>query len=280
MKFSLILCTLNRDEEVKELLISLSNQVYKNFEVIIVDQNKDQRITNILVDFSFLDIHYLQFKKGLSRSRNFGLKHAKGEIVCFPDDDCIYPKNLLENINNFFLNSKYDILMGKTIDRITSKIVAGKNISKSQELFKSNILGSSTTLFIRNNNCNIIFDEDFGLGGKFNAEEENDLVFRLLNSGLKAYYNPDINYVYHPPSDLNYSDFERAEERAIGLGAFIAKHLNTIDGLKYFFKYNLGRPFLAIILYTFQCNCIKLKFYSYRWKGIWIGFYKYLRSNI
>ncbi len=276
MKFSLILATVNRDKEVKEFLTSLSQQIYTNFEVIIVDQNSDNRILEILPNFKNFDIKYIKSEKGLSKARNRGLKEACGDIVCFPDDDCLYPKELLENINAFFKEHNYDILMGKTIDKETGKVVAGKNITKAQILKPSFILGSSTTLFIKRDE-NIIFDEHFGIGAVFNAEEENDLLFRLLKKGYSGYYAPNINYVYHPPSDLDYTNTVRAKQRAIGLGAFIAKHISTREGVTYFIKYNLLRPLVATILYALRLNFIESKYYFNRWNGIWIGFFKYTR---
>ncbi|WP_297431512.1 glycosyltransferase [Sulfurimonas sp.] len=277
MKFSLILATVNRDKEVKEFLTSISQQIYTNFEVIIVDQNNDNRVLKILPYFKKLDIKYIKSEKGLSKARNRGLKEAYGDIVGFPDDDCLYPKELLENINIFFKEHNYDILMGKTIDKETGGVVAGKNITKAQILKPSLILGSSTTLFIKRDKKNIVFDEYFGIGAKFNAEEENDLLFRLLKKGHIGYYIPDINYVYHPPSDLDYTNTIRAKQRAIGLGAFIAKHIYTKEGIIYFFKYNVLRPFLGTILYILRFDFVKSKYYFNRWLGIWQGFFKYLR---
>lgn len=278
MKFSLILCTINRDKEVRDFLLSLNNQTYVDFELIIVDQNMDNRVLNILSDFKQLNIIYLKSKKGLSKARNIGLQKYSGDVVCFPDDDCIYPRELLENINSFFISTHYDIAMGKTIDKNTKKIVAGKNVTNPQPLKPSHILGSSTTLFIKRNK-DIIFDENFGIGGIFNSEEENDLLFRLLKKGYSGYYIPEINYVYHPPSDLNYTNLDRVKERSIGLGAFIAKHLATKEGIVYFCKYNLIRPAFGSLLYMFKLDFTKSKFYFYRFVGIWIGFIKYFRGK-
>ena len=39
MKFSLVMATLGRSEEIKIFLDSLSDQDYKNFEIIIVNDN-------------------------------------------------------------------------------------------------------------------------------------------------------------------------------------------------------------------------------------------------
>lgn len=277
MKFSLILCTVNRTKELKFLLDSLLSQTYKNFEVIVVDQNKDERVLKVLNRYSELNIIYLKSEIGLSKARNVGLKKATGKIVAFPDDDCIYPEKLLENVCIFFSNSNYDILMGKTIDK-TGKVVAGKPVIKPQDLKPSYILGSSTTLFVKKS-LDVVFDERFGLGGIFYAEEENDLLFRLLKEGYKGYYEPNINYVYHPPSDLDFSNYKRARLRAKGLGVFIAKHLFTKEGAFFFVKYNLIRPLFGALLYFLKKDIKKSKFYFNRFIGIWIGFFKYFKEK-
>ena len=40
--------------------------------------------------------------KGASRSRNFGAKQAVSALIAFPDDDCLYPPRLIENITKLF----------------------------------------------------------------------------------------------------------------------------------------------------------------------------------
>lgn len=111
MKFSLIFCTINRLKECETFFYFLENQTYKNFEIIIVDQNSHNKIKNIISKFPFVSRNSKYFKvnfKGLSRARNFGLKHVTGEIICFPDDDCWYSDiNLLEKICTI-LNSNLD----------------------------------------------------------------------------------------------------------------------------------------------------------------------------
>ena len=87
--FSLIIATINRSEELGLLLSSLKNQTYKNFQVIIVDQNLDNRIVSIISDYKdFLKIvHIKTNKKGVSNARNAGIELAEGDIITFPDDD-------------------------------------------------------------------------------------------------------------------------------------------------------------------------------------------------
>jgi glycosyltransferase involved in cell wall biosynthesis len=51
MKVSLIVATVGRMSELHRLLTSLDAQVYKNFELIVVDQNLDDRLENVIASF-------------------------------------------------------------------------------------------------------------------------------------------------------------------------------------------------------------------------------------
>jgi len=93
-------------------------QTYANFELIVVDQNDDDRLVPILKDYKEkFSILHLRSKKGLSRARNVGLRYVSGDIVAFPDDDCWYPPDLLERVANFFEEHPgVDGLTGRSVD--------------------------------------------------------------------------------------------------------------------------------------------------------------------
>jgi len=100
MRFSIIIATINRTEENFRLLKSIAAQQYNDIEVIFADQNNDDRLNPILAQYRLLfPILHLRSQKGLSRSRNEALAFAQGEIICFPDDDCWYPPNLLIEVD-------------------------------------------------------------------------------------------------------------------------------------------------------------------------------------
>lgn len=64
MKFSLILATLGRDIEVEKFVLALMEQSYKEYELIIIDQNNDDRIKNIYQNYkNDLKIIYLHSNK-------------------------------------------------------------------------------------------------------------------------------------------------------------------------------------------------------------------------
>src|SRR5215212_6065170 len=103
MRFSLILGTIERSDELNYILASLGTQTYQNFELIVVDQNPDERLAPILGPYKDkFPIVHLRSGKGLSRAKNLGLSHVSGDIVGFPDDNCQYPSDLLEKVAQFF----------------------------------------------------------------------------------------------------------------------------------------------------------------------------------
>ena len=52
MRFLLIITTLDRTSELRRFLKSACDQTYTNFEIVIVDQNSDDRVTRIVEEFA------------------------------------------------------------------------------------------------------------------------------------------------------------------------------------------------------------------------------------
>ncbi|MFO0159412.1 MAG: glycosyltransferase family A protein, partial [Alphaproteobacteria bacterium] len=104
MRFSLIVATLGRSGEIGALLESLLTQDRDDLEVIIVDQNADDRVTPVLQPYAArLPITHLRSAlRNANHARNLGLRQARGEIVTFPDDDCLYPPSVLTRVDAAF----------------------------------------------------------------------------------------------------------------------------------------------------------------------------------
>lgn len=118
MKFSLIVATVGRTSELHRLLTSLDDQTYKNFELIVVDQNLDDRLENVIASFcDRLTIIHLTSPLGVSRARNAGIQKITGDIVGFPDDDCWYPHDLLQNVIRLLEQGHCDGVTGRVISQ-------------------------------------------------------------------------------------------------------------------------------------------------------------------
>ncbi len=103
MRFSLILATVGRTEQLIPLFESLVAQTFQDFTLIVVDQNPDDRVSKLLERFQnqFRVIHLHAEKRGHAHANNVGLPHADGDVIHFPDDDCWYPNDLFERVNQF-----------------------------------------------------------------------------------------------------------------------------------------------------------------------------------
>jgi glycosyltransferase involved in cell wall biosynthesis len=51
MRFSIIIATIHRTEEILRLLKSIADQQYNDLEILIVDQNNDERLNPILSQY-------------------------------------------------------------------------------------------------------------------------------------------------------------------------------------------------------------------------------------
>ncbi len=231
MKFSLILATINRTQELRRFLESLDAQTYHNFELIVVDQNLDDRVKRLVEPYKErFPILYLHSEKGLSRARNFGLKHITGEIVAFPDDDCWYPKDLLERVARFFADNQHVAgLTGRAVDEEDRPVM--RWAPQAGWVTKSSVWrkGISYTIFLRSKVIEKVgdFNENLGVGAgtPWGSGEETDYLLRALGLGFRIYYDPNLT-VYHPrpPQPYDGKALAKAYKYALGAGYLLKAH--------------------------------------------------------
>src|ERR1700687_2188783 len=84
-KFSLVLATVGRTSELERFLMHLNRQSYRKLELILVDQNPDDRLIPLVTTYrECFPVIHCRSAIGLSRARNVGLAHAAGDILAFP----------------------------------------------------------------------------------------------------------------------------------------------------------------------------------------------------
>ena len=100
---SVIIPTYNEETVILDCLKSLSNQTYKDYEIIVVDDGSTDKTLDKLKNIKVLHQNHL----GAGAARNLGAKQAKGDILVFVDADMTFDRHFLKMLVK-------PILAGKT----------------------------------------------------------------------------------------------------------------------------------------------------------------------
>jgi len=194
VKYSIIIPVYNRPEELKELILSISKQSFKNLEVIIVDDGSQISSIEIFQNFKKkLNISYFFTKnQGPALARNFGVKNANGEWIIFFDSDCTIPNNYFKILEKFLNSNFIDFFGGPdTLDDSFNSIQKSINFSMTSFLTTGGIRGRKKSIdkFLpRTFNMGVkkkLFNEVKGFSN-IRYGEDLDLSYRLLKKGKSS----------------------------------------------------------------------------------------------
>ena len=251
MKFSLIMATLGRTHEVDGFLASLDAQSYRDFELIVVDQNPDDRLVPLLKPRrERFPLIYLRSAPGLSLARNIGLRRATGEVVGFPDDDCRYSPHFLDWIARFLKeHPRADGISGRVADEDGSSDARFDPAPGPIDLANAWRRTSSVSLFVRKRVVETVggFDETLGVGAEtpWRGAEDIDYALRAVRAGFEIRYDPDL-VVFHP-NPLRYG-YRKLAGRAHAYGAGIGRVWRKHDYPTRLVTYHLLRPLGGAVL--------------------------------
>ena len=226
---SLIVATVDRVSELERLLTSLDAQTYKEFEVIVIDQNTDERLVPVLQSHPALAVRHLRSVRGAGRARNHGLRVATGDIVAFPDDDCWYPQSVLELVVKWLDQHRGFDAVFTTMRDADNQPVGLRWPPRPCTVTKANLWNTAiyVTAFLRRPVIAAVgyFREDIGIGADsaYQSGEESDYFLRALAMGFKMQYDPTLT-VHHP----NLHTLERLRSKtypySLGCGYVLRLH--------------------------------------------------------
>ena len=182
-KISVIIPVHNQEKRIITVLKSITEQVYKEFELIVIASGCTDRTEQIVS--RFIKMHpkitislIIEPNKEISKARNKGAKFAKSNLLLFLDPDTILDYNCLFKIDQY----------------MTSEIAVATCHSK---LTKGSFF-SSIPLMLRNTLCRLRiikginnslicwrghFEKVKGYNEKCTEKEHEDLTQRLLKHG-------------------------------------------------------------------------------------------------
>jgi len=204
---SVVIPTYNHAEFLKVAITSVLEQTYKNFEVIIVDNNSNDHTNEVVYRFNDDRIHLYKINNNgiIAVSRNLGVDHAKGDWIAYLDsDDYWYPTRLqclvdsMNNDPNYDILStdeyKYNKLSGKKTKLIygplkgqkyRSLLLFGNRLSPSASLVRKEFLLKNDVRFNESHNFVTVEDYDYWL------------QLALLNARFKFIHSFEGEYLVH-----------------------------------------------------------------------------------
>ncbi|HSP06049.1 MAG TPA: glycosyltransferase [Acidobacteriota bacterium] len=198
--FSLVVTTRNRASSLQELLPQLLALETPGLEVVIVDNDSDDKTREVARLFP---VKYLYFPGGLAEARHIGSMAASGDYISYVDDDCKpgHPRMLLDILSAFAANPDAGIV-GSRIENVGFKGMQqfkgytrfGRNAMlefeqnpPAADVFASMAITIRKDVYLKTGG----FDPAFSRGC-----EEVDLCMKVRAAGYRLVYHPD-SFFYH-----------------------------------------------------------------------------------
>jgi len=269
--FDLVVATVDRVEELGRLLDSLEAQTHRDFRVLLIDQNGDDRIEPIVGERAF-DVVRLHAERGLSRARNAALGEIHADLVAFPDDDCTLAPDLLAEVARR-LSGSLDGLTGRAVDgtgRSSSSWAQTPAMLTRENLWNRAI---SFTIFLRASLVARVgrFDEQLGLGAEsqWASGEEIDYLIRAVATGARIEYDPNV-VVTHPNKRVSSAALRSLGSRdGASIGYILRKHAYPKRVVGRMFLRPIGGALLAFVRRdraqaAFQLSTLRGRLLGYR----------------
>ena len=203
-KYSIIIPIYNRPDELDELLTTLLDQSYTDFDVVVVEDGSTEDCLHIVKKYDQeLSIHYYEKDNGgQGFARNYGYERANGEYLIVFDSDCLIPSHYLQSVD--------DYLQVNNVDAFGGPDAAHASFNVTQKAINHVMTSLFTTGGIRGNKKHVgtYHPRSFNMGISRKVWEETkgyiipfmgeDMEFstRILKAGFKTVLIPEA-FVYH-----------------------------------------------------------------------------------
>tara|TARA_B100000780_G_C21067819_1_gene429492 strand:+ start:512 stop:1267 length:756 start_codon:yes stop_codon:yes gene_type:complete len=195
---SIITPTYNSEKFILDTIISVVNQSYVNWEMIITDDcstdNTYALVKKFIVNDDRIIIHKLKTNSGSAIARQNSLSHAKGNYIAFLDSDDTWLRHKLKTQLNFMREKKVSIsftsyfVMNEKGASLNKTIKAVEKVNY-HEYMKNTIIGMSTSMIDTSIVGHVVFKN-------IRTRQDTYLWISLLKQGHMAYgiSEPLANY--------------------------------------------------------------------------------------
>lgn len=205
LRFSVIIPVFNRPDELRELLVSLTQQTYTNFEVLVIEDGSKERAESVVSEFAGkLAIRYVEKpNSGQGFTRNYGFERATGDYFVIFDSDALIPPHYFDTVSRQLSERWLDAYGGP--DR------AHPDFTPVQKAISYSMTSPFTTGGIRGSKTNLggtYHPRSFNMGLSRQVwettrgyrlsrmGEDIEFAIRIIESGFTTGLIPDA-FIYH-----------------------------------------------------------------------------------
>ncbi len=239
MKIAVLIATLNRPDSIRDVVASVLNNTYKDFELIIVDQSANNKTQEIVEGYISVDkrVRYLPMTTtGKTKGLNYGIRNCNADIIAMTDDDCMVSKDWIEKIVATFMDYPDLALLFGSVEASsydTTKGIIPAYLPSEERFFKlhSRFINSGigANMVIRENIFDTVggFDEKLGAGTPLTAYEY-DFFYRVRKKGFEVGILPSLKVVHYGLK--RFEDLPKMGQRAVmGHSAISFKYIRGGD---------------------------------------------------
>lgn len=213
LESSILMSTFNNETTIRSSVKSILSQSYKNYELLIMDDNSSDLTGHYLAHLSKEDSRIKIFKNvenlGLTKSLNILINHSHGSLIFRQDADDISLPNRLKKQVDVLKNSKYDICVTRAVTAGSLKRIPNKSyflpyklVMKYKNPFIHGTLGMKREVLINVGK----YDEDYYFS------QDYHLYRKFIQSSYKIYKIRDIHYVLNTDNNISTNSKNKQKE--------------------------------------------------------------------
>lgn len=198
---------------LKLSILSILNQSYTDFELIIVDDGGRNDLKKIASEFNDSRIRIIDNggNKGFVYSLNNAIKHARGDYLLRMDTDDTVTSNRIDRLYNFIINHpEYDVVSSKAVEFSGNQTFG--TIGKAGEKTKRDVMRGDTPIHAASIMRKKALVDIGGYKADYLRAEDLALWCDLLLAGKRLYMLDDVLYHYR----VDPSDYEKRTLRHRG----------------------------------------------------------------
>ena len=276
-KVSILIPAYNPGSELIEAINSAINQIYKNIEILVIDDGSNNKfyLNESKKKFEFYDnIIFLELKnnQGVSSALNFGIDNSKGEYISWLSHDDLFSKYKIKKQINFLSKNIEAKIVSSNAIVFNRKIKYFKKFNLKKDMFTFSDLFYNDKV----NGCSILLDKKIFSEYRFDVNlrytQDYDLWLRISKK-YKIYH---LNkYLIYSRRHLSQDTITHNKEVLQEIENLSLNYLNNFIFENYYFK-NQKKIFVSIYFFSYRgkiktVNKIIRNFFSVNDKNLFLN---------